>query len=190
MKSFSFLLALLLASVLFIACEGDIGPKGPTGDVGAAGVAGAKGDKGAKGDTGAAGANGNNEVLTFDGPSAVLAAGTSSTFRWSMLYQTVPREKAVASAIYVYVKLPRNPEEWVSVPGSVFFPNGSYQTLGLRTRFTDTATVVEVFRSEGTGELAISASKLVFVPRSVNGRQTAIDYSDYEAVKKHYNLAD
>lgn len=193
MKSFSFLLAILVAGVMFVACEGDVGPEGPkgaTGDAGAAGAAGAKGDKGATGDTGDAGANGNTEVLILNDGGRTIAAGIGRSMAAVIGYDVISRAKAEASAIYVYLKLPRDPEEWAAMPGSVFFPGGSHQTFAMATRFNDDNLRIEVIRAEGAGELAYSAVKYLFVPKAVAGRQAAVDYSDYEAVKKYYNLAD
>ncbi len=193
MKSFSFLLAILLASVMFVACEGDVGPegpKGPTGDAGAAGAAGTKGDKGIKGDKGVAGANGVTEVLILNDAGRTITAGIGARNSWVIGYDVISRAQAEASAIYAYLKLPREQEEWVSMPGSVFFPGGSHQTFGLSLNYTASNIQVGVFRSEGAGALEYSAVKFIFVPRSAAARQAAVDYTDYEAVKMYYNLAD
>ncbi len=193
MKSFSFLLAILVASVMFVACKGDVGPeglKGPTGDAGAAGAAGAKGDKGVKGDKGAAGSNGNTEVLVLNDSGRTIDSGIGALNRWAIGYDVISRTKAEASAIYVYLKLPREQEEWVSMPGSVFFPGGSHQAFAMGTRFTTAAIEIDVIRSEGAGALAYSAAKFIFVPRSAAARQAAVDYTDYKAVKEYYSLPD
>ncbi len=193
MKSFSFLLALLVMSVMFVACKSDVGPegpKGPRGETGAAGAAGAKGDKGVKGDAGAAGADGNTDVLILNDAGRTIDAGIGAKNSWAIGYDVISRAKAEASAIYVYLKLPREPEEWVSIPGSVFFPGGSHQTFGMATRFTNTAVQINVIRSAGAEALAYSAVKFIFVPGSATARQAAVDYTDYNAVKEYYNLAD
>lgn len=190
MKSFSFLLALLVSSFLFVACEGDAGPEGPKGASGDAGVAGAKGDKGGKGDTGVTGANGNTEVLIFERGGSVLAAGVGVGRVWNFSSTEISRTRAEASGIYVYLQLPREPEEWVAMPGTVFFPGGSHQSFSQEVTFTNTNTSIGFYRSEGTGELAYTKVKVIFIPRATTARQAAVDYSDYEAVKKHYNLPD
>lgn len=190
MKSFSFLLAILVVSFIFVACKGDVGPEGPKGATGDAGTAGAKGDKGVKGDTGDAGANGNAEVLVLNDVGRTIIAGIGAMNRWVIGYDVISRAKAEASAIHVYLKLAREPEEWVSIPGSIFFPGGPHQTFAMATRFTPAAVEIEAIRSEGAGVLTYSAAKFIFVPRSVAARQATLDYSDYQAVKKLYNLED
>lgn len=193
MKSFSFLLAILFVSVLFVACEGDVGPegsKGVTGDAGAVGVTGPKGDKGSQGDAGTPGKNGNVEVIILNDAGRSIPAGIGTNAAWVIGYDVIAKARAESSGIYMYLKLPRNPEEWVAVPGSVFFSGGSHQSFAMATRFDANNMRVTVTRTEGAGELAFSAAKFLIIPKAANGRQVAVDYSDYNAVKKYYNLAD
>lgn len=193
MKSFFSLLALVVASVLFLACKGDIGPegaKGPTGDAGLAGTAGAKGDKGVQGDKGPAGANGNVDVVILNDTGFTIASGIGNHDSFVIGYDVLSRAQAEASGIFVYVKLPREQEEWASIPGTIFFPGGSHQTFGLSVNFREANLLLQLIRSEGTGDLVYSGIKIIFVPKSATARQAAIDYSDYAAVKDYYNLPD
>ncbi len=186
------MLALVASGMLLIACEGEVGPQGPKGDTGTAGTAGApgaKGDKGDPGDQGKQGANNGNVIVKEWGGGEITAGTNGAGYSW--LYTDLPADVVEASAVYVYLQMPSG--VWFVLPGSLMSEaSNTYQTFALRVTFEEnrTRSRFRITRTEGTGTLTFTAGRLVLVPKKAAARQAVVDYTDYEAVKKYYNLAN
>lgn len=183
---------LVAGCVAISACQSMEGPEGPQGPAGPAGATGAKGDKG---DTGAKGADGtaNVQQINYTGRSHEGQADLLLP-----LPQAINRDVVEKSAFYVYVKqsVPKgNGEEdsyWFAIPGETlkgnayvhFISPGNNQTLaGVFLRRTVT------FQA---GNEYFEAIRVVVVTANAvsNGRRAAIDYSNYEEVRKAYGLPE
>jgi hypothetical protein len=186
-KKIFFMLAILVVSFMFVACEGDAGPEGPKGDSGAVGAIGAKGAEGDKGDTGARGADGSSVVLVSNVPGSEVVAGIGSWWGWTLNSSQTTFAQAPNSVILVYVQAPSG--DWYRVPGPVVGENGTH-TLAMAIHNDGGMAQVRMVRIKGEGVFRFTAGRIVVVKSAPNARQTAVDYDQYEAVKEYYNLAD
>jgi hypothetical protein len=206
MKTITRLLGLASIVAMFIfldACKaekGDVGPIGPIGPIGAtgaigasgatgatgatgtAGATGAKGDKGDKGDTGATGATGatgNANVIQISYGSKTNTGGATT-----YTLTGVTAAQAAGAAILCYVD-PNN-GLWYFMPG--FSSGGTNQ---YRTFLEGNILSLSRVNASSTLETFIRTRILVIPANDLrNGRRAAVDYTDYEAVKKYYNLRD
>jgi hypothetical protein len=185
MKTITRLLGLASIVAMFIfldACKaekGEVGPIGATGAVGAVGAAGAKGDKGDKGDAGATGATGNANVIQ-------ISYGSKTNTGGATLYTLtgVTAAQAAGAAILCYVD-PNN-GLWYFMPG--FSSGGTNQ---YRTFLEGNTLSLSRVNISSTSETFIRARIIVIPANDLRtGRRAAVDFSDYEAVKKYYNLKD
>lgn len=190
------LLHLFIVSVLFMACEGEAGPQGPkgaTGETGATGPTGPKGDQGVKGNKGPAGNNGNAEVLIrLSDTPRTIAPGINAGIIWYIDPALISPERVKSSATFLYLRLSAPGaanEEWVAIPGSVFIAGGSHQVFNYAIKEEAPGVAIDLSRTSGPGSLTFYVSKILFIPKaSAAARQASIDFNDYDAVKKHYNL--
>lgn len=172
-------LAMLL---LAVACTKESGEVGPKGDTGAQGPQGPAGPQGPTGSTGPQGQTGNADVrqITFGSKNWVNTVGTSVNLTLS----GINGEMAEKSAFFTYLK---TTTLWYPVPGEVDF-YGEF-----RTYLTPGANSILYVKRVTTGSaLTASAVRVVIIPANTltNARQAAIDFNDYNAVKKAYNLPD
>ncbi len=187
------MLALVAVSMMFIACEGEVGPQGPKGDtgtVGTAGAPGAKGDKGDPGDRGEPGVNSGNVIVKELGGGEIGSGTNGAGYSW-FWGTDLPADVVEASAVYLYLQMPSG--TWFVLPGAVRSEvNNTWQTFALRVTIEEnrTRSRFRITRTEGEGALTFKAGSLILVPKTAAARQAAVDYTDYEAVKKYYNLAD
>ncbi|WP_247235310.1 hypothetical protein [Telluribacter sp. SYSU D00476] len=186
-----FVAALSLSATLY-SCEGpqgEIGPQGPTGQSGAQGQQGPKGDKGDKGDKGEAGESGG--ALQFSmGPS-------SSTDNGSFIDTTVITYKNLAAVekglVQGYVKL-RN--VWFPIPNKLRVPtekdaNGLIKDVLFAYRIQDGRMISTVHVFEGGGEkYLLQDIRVVIVPAQNARLHAGLDLSNYEEVRKAYNLPE
>lgn len=192
------ILNVFIVSVLFVACEGDAGPQGPKGapgETGAAGLTGPKGDPGVKGNKGATGKNGNAEVvIRLSDTQRTVVPGLNQGLTWYVAPELISPERVKSSAVFVYLRLSAPnaaTEEWVAVPGSIFIPGGSHQAFNYTIQYEASRVAIDLYRTSGEGSLTFYVAKILFVPKaSGSARQESIDYTDYNAVKKYYNLED
>ena len=178
---------LLVCIVLFSfsACkgpQGDPGPKGDTGVAGAQGAAGPAGAAGATGPAGPAGQNGNANVIqiSYGAKSWANIVDTSV----ELLMTGVNADFVSKSAYFTYVS---TGTLWYSIPGEI----GTYGEF--RTYISPTANSTLVIKRASTGiVLNATAVRVVLIPANDlrNGRKAAVDYANYEEVKKFYNLPD
>lgn len=190
------LLYLFIVSILFTACEGDAGPQGPKGDkgeTGASGLAGPKGDPGVKGSKGATGNNGKAEVIIrLSDSQRTIAPGINAGVIWYVDPALISPERVKSSATFVYLKLSAPgaaSEEWVAIPGSVFIAGSSHQFFNYGIKYEAARVAIDLSRTSGEGSLTFYESKILFIPKATASiRQVSVDYNDYDAVKKHYNI--
>lgn len=162
--------------ILSNACtpkSGEVGPKGDKGDPGAQGVAGPAGPQGP------AGQNGNANVIQVTYGSRTHT-GSQMAFR---LPSSITAAMLNSSVFFTYVKQ----NDWYALPGETQFGARSYRVYASST----TADIL-INRTTGAGNDVFDSIRFLIIPATnlINGRKAAIDYSNYEEVKKYYNLPD
>ena len=208
MKTITRILGVTLTVAMFIfldACKaekGDIGPIGSTGAngtngtigatgaTGATGTTGAKGDKGDKGDPGA-GAN----VLQVTFNSTFVPPNAPTPAKVFTFPSAITTNILDNSALLVYIKTSNYTDTWYPVSGAAVYPGGTvnpYVADVLRYFLIPSARTVSIARESGSAISSIIATRCVIIPATTisTGRKAAVDFSDYEAVKKFYNLPD
>jgi hypothetical protein len=154
------------------ACEG------PQGDPGPAGANGSNGTNGTNGKDG----NANVIQVTFSETFTPTTSGKSFVFPTSITADILN-----SSAVLVYLRTANSPTLMYQIPGVV-------QSDDFRYYFSPSARNLTVLRVTGTSISSITMTKAIIIPsnNNINGRKGLpnIDFSDYEAVKKYYNLPD
>ncbi len=179
--------SLIIAGALFVSCEGTEGPAGPKGDTGETGATGPQGPAGATGPAGVAGPagpkgdTGNANVIQVTYGSRVHS-GAELTYN---LPTSISLTLMNSAAFHTYV---RAGAFWYSLPGNIT-NNFSYRTY---TRANGGSPAVYINRLTGTGNHTFESTRIVIIPANdlKNGRQAALDFNDYLAVKAYYNLPD
>jgi hypothetical protein len=191
-------LSLIAAGFIFIGCKGDdgaVGPAGAKGDTGAQGTAGTKGDKG---DTGTA----NVIYSEWKALSDTAVASTFNRKNYNIAAPEITQNILDKGFVYAYVKTTSSviPLPYVNkyvyanqeVAGSYITTviphvgrislNQDWMTPGaIPPSFADTKVVVGGY----------THLRYVIIPGGLPaGRISGVDFTDYEAVKKFYNLAD
>jgi hypothetical protein len=169
--------AVLAMFIVLDACKGPAGDVGPAGPAGPAGPTGATGVAGPKGDIG------NANVIQITYGSRTYTSGEQN-----YILTNVTPTQAIGSAIYCYIKSSNN--FWYSLPG--FTAGGSFQYRHWLNP-TGTTPIFVVSRiTSSTASDTFLETKIVIIPANDlrTGRQAAVDFSDYEAVKNFYNLKD
>jgi hypothetical protein len=182
----------VVAMLIFLdACKaekGEIGPIGATGAVGAVGATGAKGDKGDKGDTGATGATGNANVIQISYTSRTHV-GVDLQY---VLPAAITKDIIDKSIVSVYVLASNG--NWYVLPGGTVGATYLYRLylFGPATGTSSAYVGRTNTTTAGSGSDIFTTTRILFIPAStlLNGRKAAVDLSDYEAVKKYYNLRD
>ncbi len=167
-----------------IGATGANGTIGATGATGATGTTGAKGDKGDKGDTGATGATGATgtaNVQYSDWIPFTLTGTQSSNGTTNIILPKITQEVLDKYLIFSYIKF--NISNWVySLPLSFPSGGGKDETVAVRYYLGNVMITSNVTYNN-------TSFRYVLVPGGVpTGRKAAVDYTDYEAVKKYYNL--
>ncbi|MGA0560658.1 hypothetical protein ACO2Q8_28595 [Larkinella sp. VNQ87] len=192
MKRYLRLVTTMLLMSWITACQSLEGPAGPQGPQGPAGATGQKGDKGDKGDKGADGtANAqqiNYSARSHDGQNDLLLP----------LPQAINRDVVEKSMFYVYVKQSarnaNNVEEpyWFSIPGETIRGNGYTHFIAPGGGQTLAGLFLRRTVNFQTGSEYFEAIRVVMVTANnvINGRRAAIDYSNYEEVRKAYGWVD
>lgn len=183
---------LMMGCVAISACQGLEGPEGPQGPQGVAGATGPKGDKG---DTGAKGADGSSNVQQINYTARNHEGMTDLLLP---LPQAINRDIVDRSVFYVYVKqsVPKaNNEEdsfWFSIPGETI--KGNAYTHFVFPGNSQTLAAVFLRRTSDfqTGNEHFEAIRVVIVTadKQSNGRKAAIDYTNYEEVRKAYDFPE
>jgi len=177
---------------------GPIGPAGPQGTAGSQGPAGPAGAQGPAGPAGAAGVNGNANVQQINYTTRTHN-GNDDLFLSFPTSLTVTNASLEQSLVFMYLKQNGTSNGaattfWVPIPGQAASGNG-YTFLLLQGAGTAAPSIV-LRRSLNMrpGPETFEAIRVLIVPStgSVNGRLAAssLDYSNYEAVRQHYNLPE
>ncbi len=163
--------------------------KGPQGDVGPAGT---PGEQGPQGSAGPQGQPGNADVRQLSFGSKTIPAGNSVAL--DLPLPGVDRTLLEKSAVLVYGRYSTlsGGTIWYQIPGYV---GGLYTKITLNVRFIQgTPMVLEIFPDnfQNATAFTLDAIRVLIIPATTlnNGRQAAIDFDDYAAVKKAYNLPD
>jgi len=180
----AYLLPLLL--LVFIACKkGDPGPAGLQGPAGPAGVNGANGANGATGPQGPQGIAGNANVKQYTYGAQNLATG------YSTLQVTTTLDTMNRSQWFVYLYY-QPLDRWYFLPGQGYGGVTQY-----RVSMGYSANKVNIYIDKtGTGENYAQAKVIRIYANSVTpGGRVAnilppIDFTDYEAVRKYYQLSE
>ena len=172
-----------------IGATGAIGVTGTTGATGTAGATGVKGDKGDTGATGATGATGNANVIQVSYGSKTYTSG----FLQYILPAAITKDIVEKSIVSAYVQTSAGGSAlWYNIPGATTGATYTYRlysetfTTGLNNMYIGRVNFAT------TGNDTFTTTRILFIPAStlLNGRKAAVDLSDYEAVKKYYNLKD
>lgn len=171
---------MLATSIFFNACKGEVGPKGDTGATGANGATGAKGD-----------VSSANVIYSTWKPadSWVLSNYYGAIGRYfDIAAPQLTREILDRGNVYVYWKPANNLDAVIPLPTTTH----DFREFFLEHKVSRIR--IWFFNSIRTDPGTLPSSnefRYVIVPGGVaGGRRTAVDYSNYEAVKKAYNLPD
>lgn len=189
-RSFSIVLTALVlgSSLLFSSCEGPAGEVGPAGPQGATGAAGPQGATGATGQTG----NANVIQISYAAKTWAITRGSAQQF----VFPNVTPAIMNSSAILVYMttaSTPSNttPYPWYSIPGTVLSTDRAEHEFYFQTTFAGNTSGINVYRKIASASTLTATTRIILIPANDlrNGRQT-VDFNDYNAVKKYYNLKD
>ena len=179
MKASTKFLSFAILMVMFILLDAC---KAEKGDVGPIGPAGANGANGATGAVGGTGATGTANVIYSDWIS-VTFTGSLTSCAGTITAPKLTQEILDKGLVQTYFK------NTIGLVNSLNFyqPNGA-------TPFTLWAyNTVGKINMNGANFNPSSPTYLyryILVPGGVGARRSAVDYADYEAVKKYYNLPD
>lgn len=180
-KNYLLIIVLLVGQVL-IGCKGSEGPAGPAGAKGDAGVAGTQGPAG----------NANVRQIIFGAKTHTgndLFLAFPSTFTADVIDK---------SLIYVYVKQSgtsssgQSTAYWFSVPGETVTGN-EYSFYAAASSTAAPGIFLRRVINYVAGNETFDAVRVLVVEASstVTGRVAQeVDFSDYESVKKYYNLPE
>jgi hypothetical protein len=167
-------LALLSSLPFLYSCDklkGDVGPEGPQGEQGVAGVKGESGNP--------AGAI----QVTLDTVSTDANGDLGRAFEIGAANAAIV-EKGV---VLVYAKINNF---WFPLPGLVFFTDGaSNYTFAYAIQGAN--LVIQLLQlDEIPKKRKFQAIRVVLVPAASGRLSAEIDYDDYEAVRKAFNLPE
>lgn len=176
---------LFIVAVMFYACKGDEGPQGPKGDTGEQGPAGTNGTNGAAGPQGPAGPagpqgpTGNANVIQIKYGSRIHS-GSELTYNLT----GVTIDQVASSAFFSYVSVSGF---WYPLPGNIT-SSFSYRTYA---RAAGSPQYL-INRLTGSGNQTFAETRIIIIPANTlrNGRLAEVDFNDYMAVKRYYNLPD
>jgi hypothetical protein len=166
-------LVVTLMSLSFLACQkGDIGPEGPQGLQGTSGPQGPQGPQGIAG-------NANVTQYTY-------GAQNLASISFSQLQITTTQDSLDRSLWFVYLFY-QPLSRWYTVPG----PGVGGSTV-YRVSLGYASGKVNIYIDKtGVGENYSQARVIrVYASNVTTGGRTSVDFSDYEAVRSHYNLPE
>ncbi|HEV7349766.1 collagen-like protein [Telluribacter sp.] len=172
---------LLVSTGLLLGCEGPVGPQGIPGP------------EGIPGPQGAPGVNVVSTVFDIDG-------SFNAQNEYQIFFDFPPEEIEVfeTDAVLVYrlwdeIEDPGGPiPVWRMLPQTVFMPQGLMQ-YNFDHSFLDVSIFIDAQFNRatlGADWTQNQTFRVVIVPADFarNGRAGAVDFSDYEAVKKHFGI--
>ena len=189
-RSFSIVLTALVlgSSLLFSSCEGPAGEVGPAGPQGATGAAGPQGATGATGQTG----NANVIQISYAAKTWAITRGSAQQFILPNITPAIMN----SSAILIYMTSAANPSNttgypWYSIPGTVLSTDLVEHEFYFQTTFAGNTSGINVYRKIASASTLTATTRIILIPANDlrNGRLT-VDFNDYNAVKKYYNLKD
>lgn len=171
----------LLGSLPFLySCDklkGDVGPAGPTGETGVAGP------KGEKGEPGSGGGGGGALQFTRD----TLSTDADGTFGLGF---TLTQENAKAIEKGVILVYAKSSNLWFPLPGLVVFDKEATEYTFAYQVDKLLLNVLVFERAEKPKVRKFQSVRVVVVP-AANGRLNAeVDYKNYEAVRKAFDLTE
>lgn len=171
MKNYKLSLTILAILFMFIvSCKtekGEVGPAGPTGATGAPGA------------TGATGATGTANVI-YSNWITTSFSGTPGLYLGNITAPKITQDVLDKADIRVY---------WSESGRVVSLPYA--QVIGGTTYTIHQRFYVGKIELVASYLLANQQFRYVIIPGGVaGGRKAAIDYSNYEEVKKYYNIPD
>ena len=213
MRKFSTTIITAIFIMAGISCkgpQGDVGPSGATGSTGTTGSAGtnggtgATGASGATGGTGATGAKGDKGDTGATGPAGSTSTSayyydSKITFKANNTFDIVsyifPTSLSAGDIAIGFIK--QYPDDkslgdlWSALPYNNSIKNGtSYFDVSLTSEFYPTAFWVTNQKSISA---PVSTSLRVVVIKAVKGGRIStegLDLTNYESIKKYYNLKD
>jgi hypothetical protein len=171
------MLAVMSALIFMDACKGEKGDVGPIGTTGAVGATGAVGGIGPVGATGTANVQ-YSEWIPFTLTGTQSSNGTTNISLPKMTQEVLDKY-----LIFTYIKF--GTSNWVySLPLSFPSGGGKDETVAIRYYLSNAMITSNASYSN-------TSFRYVLVPGGVpTGRKAAVDYNDYEAVKKYYDIKD
>lgn len=184
------IIAFLSLSVVFVSCEGDVGPAGETGPAGPAGPGGPAGTQGPKGDTGVAGQNGigarviqSGNVNSYQGGYVLGRSGLT----------TADSLFLAKSVIQVYVA---SQGRWWALPGRAYWDDNTYTNFAVYNRYLNSRLYI-VLRpidwsedQETAPERFFTDIRAVIIPMTDFRSNGEVDYSNYEETVKSLGLTE
>jgi hypothetical protein len=157
--------------------------KGPAGDVGPAGPAGATGATGATGPAGAAGSSGSSAIYS----PWTTTTFSSTTFSANLTAPLLTQDIIDKGSVHVYLKNTTSTGATVVFP-LPYFENDSLGRIDFRLDYVFTVGRIVLFT---TALIPAQQIRYVLIPGGTpSGRKAAIDFNNYEAVKKEFDLKD
>jgi Collagen triple helix repeat (20 copies) len=198
-------LSVVIALTTFISCSGPQGDPGPKGDIGATGSTGPRGETGssgangtngkdgATGATGATGSRGETGATGAQGPKG--DAGNANVIQLDFPSRNVVNESQYLLPANISSTLVENGAFfiYVTVGGHIYPLPGTVQSLNsYRTVYLSTKSFYVIRTSSSTNTDIFSKTRIIIISASDirSGRKAGIDYNNYNAVKKYYNLND
>jgi len=173
-----FLTYVMMAFALVLTTASCEGEDGMDGEIGLQGPAGQDGTDGQDGEDG----NANVIASPWIAQEFPTAATTFASF--DILDTQITQEVADNAAVYAYGKTGNST---ISIPFTFRNKTHYFAIFPDTNQFRFIAASVD-----GTPEVFndISEVRYVIIPASASSGKSAIDYTDYEAVKRAYNLKD
>jgi hypothetical protein len=168
MKKYLFVSMILLVSIA--ACKkGDTGPTGP------------QGQQGATGPQGPQGVAGNANVMQYTYGTQNFSTSASVQLQVTTTLDTMNRSQWF---VYLYYQ---TGDRWLFVPGIGYSGDAQYRvSIG----HVGGKANIRIDRG-GVGEIYQKARVIrIYASGETTGGRMAVDFTNYEAVRKYYNLPD
>jgi hypothetical protein len=211
-------IAALSLSMIAVSCkkgdtgptgpQGPVGPAGPTGSQGPAGPAGPTGSQGATGPTGATGATGaqgNANVAAYLWNTPPAPSGGADGFGFYTTNFTLAQLDATVlsqGAYIAYMETTKNSNTWFPLPASVLsitrninFKVGGFTIFSNSPGGTDVSgSRIRLVIIGGSGSGVVNVNRMSTSRKNMTQLEKAktlypnVDFSDFNAVKKAFNL--
>ena len=206
MKTISNFLIISLSVMLFTSCtkEGPAGPAGPTGAQGVQGATGSIGAQGVQGTTGSTGAQGVQGATGPIGPQGIAGNANVTQYTYDNSFDfgvnldfnlqvSTTLDTMNRSLWFVYLKYTGGFEYYYALPG-VGYNGSSYYRNTFYFNTNANKVIHNITRVNGPGEV-YAGIKIIRIYANnvlVGGRSAVlspgIDFTNYEEVRRYYNL--